>query len=168
VEDGEVSLVLLVPPSSAVIPEQLPGRTAAGNVSLKKVTQAAKADYYKHFVCGHDCCGPVHRGESTPATAEALMRCRYSAFARSDAAYLHTSWHPSTRPDSVELDPRWRWTRLRVLATEQGGADDLDGTVQFRAHYRDPTGEPGMVQECSRFVRVEGRWLYLDARPEPE
>jgi hypothetical protein len=41
-----------VPPASAVIPEQLPGQTAAGNVSLKKVTQAAKADFYKHFVCG--------------------------------------------------------------------------------------------------------------------
>jgi hypothetical protein len=47
-----VSLVLLVPPVPQAIPEQTPGRTAAGNLSLKKVTQAAKADFYKQFVCG--------------------------------------------------------------------------------------------------------------------
>jgi YD repeat-containing protein len=51
-DGAEVSLVLVVPPASAVIPEHLPGHTAAGNVSLKKITQAAKADFYKHFVCG--------------------------------------------------------------------------------------------------------------------
>jgi hypothetical protein len=51
--DGEeVSLVLVVPPVSAVIPEQMPGRTAAGNVSLKKITQAARAGFYTHFVGG--------------------------------------------------------------------------------------------------------------------
>ncbi|GAA2583374.1 hypothetical protein GCM10010399_11500 [Dactylosporangium fulvum] len=52
VDGAEVSLVLLVPPASQVIPEQMPSRTAAGNVSLKKLAQAAKADLYKQFVCG--------------------------------------------------------------------------------------------------------------------
>jgi hypothetical protein len=49
---GEVSLVVLVPPASRAIPEQMPGRTAAGNLSLKKITQADKADFYRQFVCG--------------------------------------------------------------------------------------------------------------------
>jgi hypothetical protein len=49
---GEVSLVVVVPPASQAIPEQMPGRTAAGNLSLKKITQADKADFYKQFVCG--------------------------------------------------------------------------------------------------------------------
>jgi hypothetical protein len=48
----EVSLVVLLPPSSQVIPEQMPSRTAAGNLSLKKLTQTAQADFYKQFVCG--------------------------------------------------------------------------------------------------------------------
>ncbi|MBB5868586.1 hypothetical protein F4553_001965 [Allocatelliglobosispora scoriae] len=52
VEGDEVSLVLLVPPVSEVIPEQMPSRTAAGNLSLKKIKQSDKADFYKHFVCG--------------------------------------------------------------------------------------------------------------------
>lgn len=52
VDGAEVSLVLLVPPASQAIPEHLPARTAAGNLSLKKITQSAKADFYKQFVCG--------------------------------------------------------------------------------------------------------------------
>ncbi|MEV6925799.1 DUF4236 domain-containing protein [Dactylosporangium sp. NPDC051485] len=52
VDGAEVSLVLLVPPASHVIPEQMPSRTAAGNVSLKKLAQAARADFYKQFVSG--------------------------------------------------------------------------------------------------------------------
>ncbi|GIF63946.1 hypothetical protein Ais01nite_19810 [Asanoa ishikariensis] len=52
VDGDEVSLVVLVPPASQAIPEQMPGRTAAGNLSLKKITQADKADFFKQFVCG--------------------------------------------------------------------------------------------------------------------
>lgn len=52
VQGAEVSLVLLVPPASQAIPELMPSQTAAGNLSLKKITQAARADFYKQFVCG--------------------------------------------------------------------------------------------------------------------
>ncbi|HEX8496958.1 MAG TPA: YchJ family metal-binding protein, partial [Actinomycetales bacterium] len=44
------------------------------------------------------CCCRLHRGEGVPATAEQLMRSRFSAFAVGDAAYLGATWHPSTRP----------------------------------------------------------------------
>jgi hypothetical protein len=46
------ALVSNEPEASQAIPEQMPGRTAAGNLSLKKITQAAKSDYFKQFVCG--------------------------------------------------------------------------------------------------------------------
>lgn len=52
VDGGEVSLVVLVPPADQAIPDQMPGRTAAGNLSLKKITQSARSDYYKQFVYG--------------------------------------------------------------------------------------------------------------------
>lgn len=65
------------------------------------------------------CCGPLHRGARTAATAEALMRSRYSAFAVGDARYLLATWHPSTRPSSLELDPDQVWRRLDVLATRR-------------------------------------------------
>ncbi|MGS2616650.1 YchJ family protein [Micromonospora sp. LZ34] len=110
-----------------------------------------------------DCCGPLHRG-GTAATAEALMRSRFTAFALGDAAYLLLSWHSSTRPARLDLDPGQRWTRLEVIGTDCGGLFDTAGTVEFRAHYR-AGGRPGTLTERSRFVREDGRWVYLDALP---
>ena len=109
-----------------------------------------------------ECCRPLHRGEATAATAEALMRSRFSAFAVGDADYLLRSWHSSTRPARLRLDPGQRWTRLEILATDRGGLFDTTGTVTFRAHYRE-AGRPGALEEQSRFVREDGHWVYLDA-----
>ena len=39
------------------------------------------------------CCGPLHRGERKAATAEALMRSRYSAYALGKLDYLIAT-HP--------------------------------------------------------------------------
>jgi SEC-C motif-containing protein len=107
------------------------------------------------------CCGPLHRGGNTAGTAEALMRSRFAAFAVGDAAYLLRSWHSTTRPDHLSLDPRLEWTRLEVLATSRGGLFDQTGTVEFRAHYREH-GRSGTLHERSRFRREDGRWVYLD------
>nr|WP_243866409.1 YchJ family metal-binding protein [Actinophytocola oryzae] len=107
-----------------------------------------------------DCCGRVHSGAAAP-TAEALMRSRYTAFATGDAAYLLHSWHPETRPPAVRLDPTQRWTRLEILATTGGGLLHTEGTVEFRAHYTHST-HSGVLQEQSRFTKVDGRWVYVD------
>lgn len=48
----EAALVVLVPQPDQVIPERMPSVTAAGNLSLKKLTQRERADYYTIFVCG--------------------------------------------------------------------------------------------------------------------
>ncbi|WP_204292365.1 YchJ family protein [Micromonospora gifhornensis] len=108
-----------------------------------------------------DCCGRLHSGEAQAPTAEALMRSRYAAFAVGDADYLLHSWHSSTRPARLRLDPGQRWTGLEIVATEQGGLFDSTGTVEFRAHYRDGVGA-GSMTERSRFVREDGLWVYLD------
>jgi SEC-C motif domain protein len=108
------------------------------------------------------CCGPLHRGEGTAGTAEALMRSRYSAFVRGDVAYLLASWHPSTRPERLDLDPRVRWAGLEVLASA-GGVFDTHGTVEFKARH-----DRGVQHERSRFRREDGRWYYVDgSRPRP-
>jgi hypothetical protein len=48
----EVSLVVLVAPAEDAIPEQMPTTTQAGNLSLRKLPQRDRADYFKQFVCG--------------------------------------------------------------------------------------------------------------------
>ncbi|MFD2091027.1 YchJ family protein [Blastococcus deserti] len=108
-----------------------------------------------------ECCGRLHEGTLAAATAEQLMRSRYSAFALGHIAYLLETWHPDTRPRALDLDPAVRWTGLEVLATTGGGLLGAEGTVQFRAHYV-TGGRTGVQQETSRFVREGGRWRYLD------
>ncbi|NEK59612.1 YchJ family protein [Geodermatophilus sabuli] len=108
------------------------------------------------------CCGRLHDGSAAAATAEQLMRSRYSAFAVGDPGYLLATWHPSTRPPSLELDAAVRWTGLDVLATSGGGLLEREGTVEFRASYVHD-GVPGDQHEVSRFLRVGRAWHYLDA-----
>ncbi|MEV7241108.1 YchJ family protein [Streptomyces sp. NPDC003236] len=103
------------------------------------------------------CCGRFHSGAAAAPTAEALMRSRYCAFVRGDAEYLRRTWHPRTRPERLELDPRTRWTGLEILETGEGSAFHRTGTVTFRASYRG-----GSLHERSRFERVDGAWVYVD------
>lgn len=115
------------------------------------------------------CCGPLHSGAREAPTAEALMRSRFCAFAVHDAAYLLRTWHPSTRPAEAELEPDEAilWQRLEILGTQGGPFDDA-ARVRFAAHYRSRPGTPpeervrGVQREDSRFLREDGRWLYVD------
>lgn len=110
------------------------------------------------------CCGPVLAGQKTAPTAVRLMRSRFTAFARGDADYLLRSWHPSTRPDDLVLDPDTHWIRLDILATVAGGPFDTTGIVEFEAFYRD-AGVRASLRERSTFVRENRSWSYVDAAP---
>jgi SEC-C motif-containing protein len=89
------------------------------------------------------------------------MRSRYSAFAVGDPAHLLATWHSSTRPRTLELEPGVRWLGLEVLATSGGGLLAAEGTVEFRAHHV-VDGVRGAQHENSRFAREDGQWRYLD------
>lgn len=113
-----------------------------------------------------ECCEPLHRGETTAPTAEQLMRSRFSAFAVGDATYLLSSWHPSTRPSTLELDPELRWHRLDIIDRVAGGPLDAHGEVEFEAFWRSPQTE-GSQRERSRFARERGRWFYVTEASGP-
>ena len=108
-----------------------------------------------------ECCGRFHRGEAKPPTAESLMRSRYSAFVVKDEAYLISSWHPSTRPPTVGFEQGLRWDGLTIVGTTGGSPFDKQGTVEFRARFRQG-GRDGEMHEVSRFVRDGGAWVYLN------
>lgn len=108
------------------------------------------------------CCGPLIAGRAHALTALALMRSRYSAYARNQLDYVEATWHPATRPSQIEPRPELRWTGLEILETEAGGVDDVRGEVRFEARFK-VRGVADSMTELSAFERVDGRWLYVGA-----
>jgi SEC-C motif domain protein len=107
------------------------------------------------------CCGRLHRGAAEAETAEELMRSRYSAYAVGELGHVFRTWHPRTRPLSIEPDPALTWTGLRVVDVVDGRPGDQTGEVEFVATY-ERGGSHGRRHERSRFERRRGRWVYVD------
>lgn len=116
------------------------------------------------------CCGPYIEGSKTAASAEALMRSRYTAYVLLREDYLLATWHPGTRPTSLNLTDgsATQWTGLEVKRHEQ--QDAAHASVEFVARYK-VNGRAQRLQEVSRFVFEGGRWFYVDgdmeAAPDP-
>jgi len=113
-----------------------------------------------------DCCARYLNGREDAATAEALMRSRYTAYTLENEDYLLATWHPSTRPDSLKLadGPHKKWLGLRVSRHEQTGENH--SVVEFVARYK-VGGRAHRLHEISRFVREGGRWFYVDGETSP-
>ena len=123
-------------------------------------------DYPRLCPCGTGsnygaCCGRLHSGAVQARTAEELMRSRYSAYALGNLDHVFRTWHPRTRPMTIEPDPATTWTGLEVVDVVAGGSDDEVGEVEFEATY-DRGRTAGRRHERSRFERRRGRWVYVD------
>jgi len=94
------------------------------------------------------------------------MRSRYSAFVLKVEPYLLETWHPETRPATLDLaQGKINWIGLEVRQQEVAGSDAA--SVEFIACYK-VGGRAHRLHEVSRFVRKQGRWFYLDGEfPEP-
>lgn len=109
-----------------------------------------------------DCCGQYHSGKKSAATAEALMRSRFTAFSMRNEDYLLETWDPKTRPAKVDFSRDTAdWQRLEIVSKKKGAAKDLKGIVEFKAFYL-MDGEEHAMNEISRFRKINGRWFYLD------
>ncbi len=115
------------------------------------------------------CCGRYHQGNLHAPTAEALMRSRYTAYVMGNAQYIFRTWHEKTRPTLQSLrdsEPQ-KLVGLKILSIQAGSVDDDKGMVEFIASYENPvtnTDEPiQQHKEKSLFVKVKGRWFYIDA-----
>jgi SEC-C motif-containing protein len=116
------------------------------------------------------CCEPLHREKQRAATAEQLMRSRYSAFVLAEVNYLIATHPDSSTPllqRRKELSKNCRearWLGLKIKAVEAGGVGDLEGTVRFEATFG-AGGQRNVMSETSLFQRrdgnVKGNWLYI-------
>lgn len=91
------------------------------------------------------------------------MRSRYSAYVMERVDYLLATWHPTTRPQALSLEP-CQWLGLEVRRTQ---TQDDEGLVEFVARCR-VGGRALRLHEVSRFVRQSGRWYYLDGQVDEE
>ena len=90
------------------------------------------------------------------------MRSRYSAYVLGLIDYLLATWHPSTTPGELELQPV-KWLGLEVRQVQAAGDT---GVVEFVARCREG-GRAQSLHETSRFVRQSGRWYYIDGQMAP-
>ena len=111
-----------------------------------------------------DCCEPIIRGEREPETAEALMRARYSAYVNAEIDFIMASQHPDTVDNADrEVTENWAsgsdWLGLTIRETEDGGPNDDEGVVEFRARYRQ-YGNVVNHDERAYFTRHDGAWKF--------
>jgi SEC-C motif-containing protein len=124
-----------------------------------------------------ECCLPVIRRERSAATAEELMRSRYTAFTTGDVDWIMESHHPDTvgeidRDEVAQWSSASEWLGLKIRDTEAGGPDDAEGSVTFRARYK-VQGQQVDHVERAHFERDNGEWRFHtvieeegDERPE--
>lgn len=116
----------------------------------------------------NECCKIAHQNIQSIATAESLMRSRYSAFALANINYLQESHHSKTRPSNREKKEIliWaksvQWIKLEVINTTKGRYTDLIGTVEFKAFFME-NGKIDIIHENSSFCKENNHWTYLKA-----
>ena len=129
----------------------------------------------------NECCEPLINGSRKAETAEELLRSRYCAYATTEIDYIFNTIHPSKREEFdkqsiTDWSEKSDWHELEIVETENGGADDEKGTVEFVAHYSDK-GERKRHHELATFEKQDGEWFFLDGqgvlprqyvRPEPK
>jgi SEC-C motif domain protein len=113
------------------------------------------------------CCEPVITG-APAATAEALVRSRYTAFAKrcldhvehTHAAEIKADFN---RAEAETLAEECEWLELRIhKAVEEGDAAEIEYAVRVRRENR--TLIKGVQ---SRFRRDDGKWFFLSSKPAP-
>ena len=114
-----------------------------------------------------DCCEPFLTMKANPKSARALVRARFSAYARgagNHREFLMRTWHPATagRVNMLDLtNDNFTWTGLDIVFAEQKGDK---ARVEFKASYNDANGKPHIHHERALFQRNKGPGYYLDGQ----
>jgi len=128
--------------------------------NLEIICPCQSAD--KSLILFSNCCQNFIHGTDTPKTAEQLMRSRYTAFVLEDETYLLSSWHTTTKPNTIEFDMETKWLGLKIVSTKMGQETDQNGWVNFIARYK-ISGKAHRLEEHSYFTRESGYWRYVSA-----
>ena len=107
------------------------------------------------------CCAKYHKGALAP-TALLLMKSRYCAYAVGDSTYIIKTTHPSNLDFSDNIK-KWKEAidefsfRTDFLGLEI--LESIDGSSEAFVTFKAKLSSGSMV-ENSRFLKVDGAWLY--------
>ncbi len=116
-----------------------------------------------------DCCEKIILGQEMAETAEALMRSRYTAFAKGLVDYLFETHHQSTRSslDRKEVE-NWsknsEWLGLTIKNIEKGGRTDTKGLVEFVASFKIDGTLQNHHEKASFEKGDEEKWYFKDGK----
>lgn len=111
-----------------------------------------------------NCCGLYLQNNQKAATALALMRSRYSAYAIHNADYLLETTYISERKYYSKTEIlKWatanKWQKLEIL-------NYAENTVEFKAYFLDSNNKPQIHYEFSTFKFESDAWFYVDGKFE--
>ena len=111
-----------------------------------------------------DCCERFHTHAQFPETAEQLMRSRYAAYVLKNVPYIVDTTVPSQQALlNVQAIQTWaketQWLGLKILNTES--LTKTQSAVEFHAIFQGVEGEQ-THHERSIFVKIDGRWYFVD------
>ena len=113
-----------------------------------------------------DCCKPIIDGTQKAATAETLMRARYSAYVAQKIDFIVDSCEEGEgiaeidKKATEEWSKNSKWHGLTILNTEKGTENDDEGTVEFTADYTLKQMRDSH-HEIAAFKKVNGEWKYV-------
>lgn len=111
-----------------------------------------------------DCCAKYHLQQVIPDTAEQLMRSRYTAYVLKNIAYIQQTTVPAQQ-NLLNLNEltAWaentHWVGLQIL--QHNILSKQHSAVEFKAFFMQE-GEIREHKEKSLFVKIEGRWYFVD------
>jgi SEC-C motif-containing protein len=119
-----------------------------------------------------ECCEPLITGVQKPATAEALMRSRYSAYVFHAIEYIVNTCVKNEKQNidlkqTKDWSERSTWLGLKIISIDKGGVDDTEGVIEFEARY-EQNGLRDIHHEKASFKKQDGVWLYDEGTIVPE
>ncbi len=113
-----------------------------------------------------ECCEPIIKGTAKAATAEALMRARYTAYVVHEIEFIVSSCEEGEGIADIDRKATENWSRqsqwhgLQILRTEKGAENDDEGVVEFTANYTMKQMHD-VHHEVASFKKVNGEWKYV-------
>ncbi len=130
-----------------------------------------------------DCCQPCHTGQSPAQTAEQLMRSRFSAYVLQLVSYIADTYYPAIQSADALAEISAFAGNARFLALLVLAAGDtptvnpaqfpllrpdslaVNSAVFSYVHFKVwflSADKLHLLEEHSRFVRIDGHWHYVD------